>query len=154
MPASGGITLFHVRGIKIAVDFSWFLALFLFIFWLSPAFQVVLGPGISDTTAYALAVVSTFAFFASILLHELGHAFVAIRHGIRISSITLWIIGGVARMDRDSDSPGTEFKVAAAGPLVTLVIALGCTAIGAAAVGGDEFVRAMRGTSTSHVSAL
>src|SRR4051794_16064402 len=142
MPASGGITLFHVRGIKIAVDFSWFLALFLFIFWLSPAFQVVLGPGISDTTAYALAVVSTFAFFASILLHELGHAFVSIRRGIRISSITLWIFGGVARMDRDSDSPGTEFKVAAAGPLVTFAILIVCCAFGAATTSPHEFLRA------------
>src|SRR3954447_13449034 len=142
MPASGGITLFHVRGIRIAVDFSWFLALFLFIFLLSPAFQVVLGPRISDTTAYALAVVSTFAFFGSILLHELGHAFVSIRRGIRISSITLWIFGGVARMDRDSDSPGTEFKVAAAGPLVTFAILVVCCAFGAATTSPHEFLRA------------
>jgi Zn-dependent protease len=142
MPASGGITLFHVRGIRIAVDFSWFLALFLFIFWLSPAYQVVLGPGLSDTTAYALAVVSTFAFFGSILLHELGHAFVSIRRGIRISSITLWIFGGVARMDRDSDSPETEFKVAAAGPLVTFAVLLVCCAFGVATTDPHQFVRA------------
>src|SRR3954451_22525714 len=152
MPASGGITLFHVRGIKIAVDFSWFLALFLFIFWLSPAFQVVLGPGISDTTAYALAVVSTFAFFASILLHELGHAFVSIRRGIRISSITLWIFGGVARMDRDSDSPGTEFKVAAAGPLVTFGVLVACSAFGMATSTPHEFIRAMRLGPTPGIS--
>ncbi len=67
---------------------------------------------------------SALAFFASILLHELGHAFVAVRHGIPISDITLWLFGGVARMTRDTDSPGTEFKVAVAGPLVTLAIAV------------------------------
>ena len=71
-----------------------------------------------------LAVASALAFFASILLHELGHAFVAMRRGIGISDITLWMFGGVARMTRDSDSPGTEFKIAIAGPLVTLAIAI------------------------------
>jgi Zn-dependent protease len=143
MPANGGITLFHVRGIRIAVDFSWFLALFLFIFWLSPSFRVVLGPGTSDTTAYGLAVLSTFAFFGSILLHELGHAFVSIRRGIKISSITLWIFGGLARMDRDSDSPETEFKVAAAGPLVTLGVLLVCVAIALASLSPHELLRTM-----------
>src|SRR5689334_22427902 len=143
MPANGGITLFHVRGIRIAVDFSWFLALFLFIFWLSPSFRVVLGPGTSDTTAYGLAVLSTFAFFGSILLHELGHAFVSIRRGIKISSITLWIFGGLARMDRDSDSPETEFKVAIAGPLVTLAIALACVLAGVLIAGFHDFARAL-----------
>ena len=62
------------------------------------------------------ALASALAFFASILLHELGHAFVALRRGIGISDITLWMFGGVARMTRDSDSPGTEFKVAIGGP--------------------------------------
>ena len=152
MPATGGITLFHIRGIRIAVDYSWFLALFLFIFWLSASYRTVLGPGTSDTTAYGLAVVSTFAFFAASLLHELGHAFVAIRRGIRISSITLWIFGGLARMDRDSDSPGTEFKVAAAGPLVTLSIVVACVVIGVAATSQHEFVRAMKFRAASGVS--
>ena len=61
-------------------------------------------------------MLSALGFFGSILLHELGHAFVAMRNGIGITSIQLWIFGGVARMDRESDSPGTEFKVAIAGP--------------------------------------
>ena len=55
-------------------------------------------------------------FFGSILLHELGHAFVAMRHEIAVSSITLWMFGGVARLEKDSDTPGTEFKIAVAGP--------------------------------------
>jgi Zn-dependent protease len=145
MPGSGGITLFHVRGIRVGVDYSWFLFLFLIIFWMSGIYRDVLGPRESDTTIYGLAVLTAFAFFASILLHELGHAFVAIRRGISISTITLWILGGLTRMDRDSDSPGTEFKVAVAGPLVTLAIVLVCLAIGVAAVGTHEFVRAMLG---------
>ena len=59
---------------------------------------------------------SALGFFGSIVLHELGHAIAALRNGIGISSIQLWIFGGVARMDRESDSPATEFKVAIAGP--------------------------------------
>jgi Zn-dependent protease len=137
MPA-GGITLFHVRGIRIGVDYSWFLVLFLIIIWLSAFYRDVLGPG-DDTGAYALAVASALLFFGSILLHELGHALVSVRHGIGISGITLWMFGGVARMEQDSDSPGTEFKVAIAGPAVTAVIVVLCMALGLLLAGADEF---------------
>src|SRR5919204_381355 len=144
MPARGVVTLFHVRGIRIAVDYSWFFVLFLIIIWLSSFYRSVLDVSSGDAAPYLLALVSALAFFASILLHELGHAFVALRRGIGISDITLWMFGGVARMTRDSDSPGTEFKVAVAGPLVTLAIGLACVAIGSVAAGWDEFWKAMR----------
>jgi Zn-dependent protease/CBS domain-containing protein len=78
-----------------------------------------------------LATVSALLFFLSILLHEFGHAIVAIRNGIPIQGIDLWLFGGVAKLGRDSDSPGVEFRVAAAGPLVTLVIAALCMGLGA-----------------------
>jgi Zn-dependent protease len=93
---------------------------------------------------YLLAVASALLFFTSIVLHELGHAFVAIRHGIGIPSINLWMFGGVARMDRDTESAGTEFKVAAAGPLVTLVITVLCIGLGLLVAGHDDFWAAMR----------
>ena len=146
------ITLFHVRGIRIAVDWSWFLVLFLVIFWLSRFYGDVLGQSSTSSEAFGLAVLSAAGFFGSIVLHELGHAFVAMRNGIGISSIQLWIFGGMARMDRESDGPGTEFKVAVAGPLVTLAIVVALTAIGFAAVGADEFWRAVRIESNSGVS--
>src|SRR5262245_15651839 len=122
MPARGAITLFHVRGIRIAVDYSWFFVLFLIILWLSIFYRSGLGAEEGDIGPYLLALASALAFFASILLHELGHAFVAIRNGIGITDITLWMFGGVARMSRDTDSAGTEFRVAIAGPVVTLVM--------------------------------
>ena len=59
-------------------------------------------------------------FFGSILLHELGHAIAARREGIEVTGIELFLFGGVMKMSRDTDSPGAEFRVAAAGPLVTL----------------------------------
>jgi Zn-dependent protease len=76
------------------------------------------------------------------------------RRGIGISDITLWMFGGVARMTRDSDSPATEFKIAIAGPLVTLAIAIACYAIGVATTGADEFWRAMRLEDQANTSAV
>jgi Zn-dependent protease len=146
------ITLFHVRGIRIAVDWSWFLVLFLVIFWLSQFYGDVLGESSSSTTPFVLAILSAFGFFASIVLHELGHAMVALRNGIGISSIQLWIFGGMARMNRESDSPATEFKVAIAGPLVTLAIVVVLTAIGVGAVGWHGFEEAALVESSSGVS--
>ena len=154
MPARGAVTLFHVRGIRIGVDYSWFLALFIVILWLSGYYKDILGENADATGAYMLAVASAVAFFASILLHELGHAFVAIRNGIGISDITLWMLGGVARMNRDTDSPGAEFRVAIAGPLVTLGIVLGASAIGIAAVGSGSFRDAMLVEHTAHISGV
>jgi Zn-dependent protease len=146
------ITLFHVRGIRIAVDWSWFVVLFLVIFWLSQFYGDVLGESSSSSTPFLLAILSAFGFFGSIVLHELGHAFVAVRNGIGIASIQLWIFGGMARMNRESDSPGTEFKVAVAGPLVTLAIVVVLTAIGLGVAGADGFRKAVLIESNSGVS--
>ena len=152
MLGGGSITLFHVRGIRIAVDWSWFFVLFLVIFWLSRFYGDVLGQSSSATGPFALAVLSAAGFFGSIVLHELGHAFVAMRNGIGISSIQLWIFGGMARMDRESDSPSTEFKVAVAGPLVTLAIVVVLTAVGIGAAGWTGFRQAALVESSAGVS--
>jgi Zn-dependent protease len=154
MPGGGSITLFHVRGIRIAVDWSWFLVLFLVIFWLSRFYGDVLGESGSSTAPFVLAVLSAVGFFGSIVLHELGHAVAAIRSGIGISSIQLWVFGGMARMDRESETPGAEFKVAIAGPLVTLAIVVALTLIGRAAAGAHEFRRAVLIESDSGVSGV
>ena len=137
------ITLFHVRGIRIAVDWSWFLVLFLVIFWLSQFYGDVLGESSSASTPFLLALISAFGFFGSIVLHELGHALVAMRKGIGISSIQLWIFGGDgADETANRTRPATEFKVAIAGPLVTLAIVVVLTAVGLGAAGWDEFRKA------------
>jgi peptidase M50-like protein len=101
VPARGALTLFHVRGIPIGVDYSWFFVLFLVILWLSGFYKGVLGDPEDSIAPYVLALASAVAFFGSVLLHELGHALVAIRNGIGISDITLWMFGGVARLGRD-----------------------------------------------------
>jgi Zn-dependent protease len=150
----GGLTLFRVRGIRIAVDFSWLVVLFLIIFWLSGFYRDVLNADQGDTAPYLLAVASAALFFGSILLHELGHAFVAIRNGIGVPSITLWMFGGVARLERDSDTPGTEFKIGIAGPLVTAGIVVVCTIVGLLLAGGDELRHAALTQQDTHTSGI
>jgi Zn-dependent protease len=135
----GSITLFHIRGIRIAVDWSWFLILFLVIFWMTNFYSDLLGTSGSSITPFALGVASAVGFFGSILLHELGHAFLATRNGIGISSIQLWIFGGMARMDREADGPGVEARVALAGPAVTLAIFVVMTIAGILSGGFHEF---------------
>lgn len=153
MGGGGSITLFHVRGIRIGVDWSWFIVLFLVLVMASGFYGDLLGED-GSTAAYALSVATAIGFFGSILLHELGHAYVANRRGVGISSIQLWVFGGVARMDRDADSPATEFQIAAAGPAVTLLIALALGIAGAASAGWVPFREAMLGHSYSETSGV
>jgi Zn-dependent protease len=121
--------LFRVFGIRIGASPTWFLVLFLMIWWLSGYFETILT--VSDSAAFGVAVAATLLFFLSLLLHELGHALMARRLGIGTSGIDLWLFGGVAKLTRDSQTPGEEFKVAAAGPAVTAVIVAVCFGIGA-----------------------
>jgi Zn-dependent protease len=124
MGGGRSIQLARVFGVRIGVDPSWFVVLFLVILLLSSQYKDIY-PG-HDTKAYLLAAASALLFFASVVLHELGHAVVAIRNGIGIAGIDLWMFGGVARMKGDTRTPGEEFRVAIAGPVVTAVIALLC----------------------------
>ena len=114
------IQLVRLFGIRIGASPSWFIVLFVFIYFFSDYFADVLGG--SPERAYLVAVAAAFLFFVSLVLHELGHALVARREGIAISGIDLWFFGGIAKMSSDTQSPGAEFRISAAGPLVTLVI--------------------------------
>jgi Zn-dependent protease len=118
----GSFQLARVLGIRIGVNASWFIVLFLFIYLFQGSFRDTLAA--SDQVAFAVALVAAALFFGSILLHELGHALVARREGIEVTGIDLFLFGGVMKMSRDTDSPGAEFRVAAAGPLVTLGIVI------------------------------
>src|SRR5256885_10510976 len=137
---TGSIQLARVFGIRIGVDVSWFIVLFFFIFILSGSFRTTLDS--SDSVAYATAVASALLFFVSLVLHELGHALVARRLGIDVLGIDLWFFGGIAKMSRDTESPGAEFKVAVAGPIVTLFVVALCVGIGSAGAGWGNLLRA------------
>ena len=129
--------LLRISGIRIGVDASWFVVLFLAIFFLQDAFRGTIDG--SDTMAYVAAVLAAFLFFGSIVLHELGHALAARREGIEVNGIDLFFFGGLMKMARDTQSPGAEFRVAVAGPVVTLLIVLVGAALGVALAGWDGF---------------
>jgi Zn-dependent protease len=120
----GSVQLARVFGIRIGANPSWFVVLFLMIYSLSGFFDAVLD--VSNAVAYLVSVAAALLFFVSLALHELGHALVARRNGIGVLGIDLWLFGGVAKLSRDSESPGEEFRVAAAGPAVTAAIAALC----------------------------
>ncbi|MEA2243051.1 MAG: hypothetical protein QOD24_2607 [Solirubrobacteraceae bacterium] len=147
------IQLARIFGIRIGASPSWFFVLFIFIYIVSDYFRGVLNGSVTE--AYAVAVCAVMLFFVSLILHELGHALVARRLGIGISGIDLWFFGGVARMSRDTDSPGAEFKVAAAGPAVTLLIVAICLGLAALVSHGAALdIARLSDTAASPVVAL
>ena len=136
MLGGSSIRLTTILGIRVGVNVSWFLILFLAIFWLQGSFADTLD---DDQLGFIVAVLTAFSFFGSILLHELGHALVARREGIEVSGIDLFFFGGVMKMSRDTTSPGQEFRVAIAGPLVTLVLVVIGALVSMAVMGADTF---------------
>jgi Zn-dependent protease len=135
--SGGSFQLARLFGIRIGVNASWFVILFLFIYFFQASFRRTLDA--SDTVAFATALVAAVLFFGSIVLHELGHALAARRAGIEVSGIDLFLFGGVMKMNRDTDSPRDEFRVAVAGPLVTLGIVLAGAGLGLALAGPQGF---------------
>ena len=137
MTGSRSLPLLRVFGIRVGVNYSWFLVLFVVIFILWDSLRETLDA--SETTVYVVAVVAAASFFASILLHELGHALAARREGIEVDGIDLFLFGGVMKMSRETDSPGAEFRVAVAGPLVTLLLMVLASVTAILLAGADSF---------------
>src|SRR5437764_3935745 len=134
------IKLLDLFGIRIGVDGTWFVILFLMIFWLSGAFRRALHS--SDSVAYLTTVVTVLVLFGSLIIHELGHALVARRQGIEVKRIDLFLFGGLTQMSRDALTPAEDFKVAAAGPLATFAFVVLCLAVDLAIVGPHKLIHA------------
>jgi len=134
------IKLMNIAGIRIGVDATWFVMLFILIFLLSGSFRDVLHS--SDYVAYLTTVATVLLFFASLIVHELGHAFEARREGIQVNRIELFLFGGTTHMSRDAKTPGEEFRIAIAGPLGTLLFTLLCIAVDIPIVGPHRFINA------------
>jgi Zn-dependent protease len=151
--SGGSLRLARIFGIRIGVNLSWFIVLFLFIFWFQEQFTDILG---DQTLGFLTAVLTSLGFFGSILLHELGHALAARREGIAVTGIDLFLFGGVMKMSQDTRTPGQEFRVSAAGPLVTLIIAAVLSGVGVLVMGGSAFVDGalLRGSAPSDVFEL
>lgn len=114
----------RIAGIRIGINWSWLVVFALIVWSLATAIFPDQNPGLSDGTYTAMALVAAVLFFASLTAHELGHAVQARRDGMEIEGITLWLFGGVARFKGMFPSAGAEFRIAVAGPAVSLVIGL------------------------------
>jgi Zn-dependent protease/CBS domain-containing protein len=114
------VNLGRIAGIRIGVNWSWVVVFALIVWSLAAGVFPSQNPGLSDGTYIAMAVAAALVFFASLLLHELGHARQALREGMEIEGITLWLFGGVAQFKGAFPSAGAEFRIAIAGPLVSL----------------------------------
>jgi len=112
----------RILGIPIKVHVSWFLV-FGFVTWsLSTGYLPETVPGLSIPRYWFMGGVAALLLFGSVLLHELGHSYVALRYRIPIEQITLFIFGGVAQMNREPPGPRAEFLIAIAGPIVSFVL--------------------------------
>jgi Zn-dependent protease len=138
MGPRGNLQLARIFGIRIGVSVSWFVVLFFLIYWLSQVYFHELVAG-SQTTDYIVAVAGALGYFASLVLHELGHALAARRAGIPILGINLWFFGGLSQMGREPNTAAEELKVAAAGPAVTLLLLALCVGAGTALENGGHF---------------
>jgi Zn-dependent protease len=137
MGRPGSLQLARVFGIRIGADYGWLLILFLAIFFAYGQLDdltTAKGSGL-----YLAAVGEAFLFFGSIIVHELGHALAARREKIEVAGIDLFLFGGLMHMKTEPQTPGAEFRVAAAGPAATFLCIV-LAALGGIAMGGvDEF---------------
>lgn len=120
------ITLFKLLGVEIRIDLSWVFLALLIAWTLAREYFPYRYRGLSAGTYWTMGAWGALGLFISILLHELGHAVIARRYGISIRGITLFIFGGVAEMEGEPPTAHSEFWMAIAGPIVSVLIALVC----------------------------
>jgi len=119
------VNTFSIRGIRIRIDQSWFIAFFLFAWTLSVGYFPLQVPDYSTFTYWIAGTLSSLGLFTCVLLHELSHCFVARRLGVEVKQITLFIFGGVSEMAQThSNSPKAEFQTTIAGPVASIGLAL------------------------------
>ncbi len=123
MSLTRSIPLGRILGIPLGLDYSWFLIFALVTWSLAGSYFPEQYPGWGTELYWVIGLATSLLFFASVLLHELGHSVIALRNGIPVRSITLFIFGGVAQIGREPGSPGVEFRVAIAGPIVSFALA-------------------------------
>jgi Zn-dependent protease len=117
-------TIGRIAGISVGVNWSWLIVFALIAWTLATSIFPSTNPGLGDGSYVAMALIAALLFFTSLLLHEYGHALQARRDGMEIEGITLWLFGGVAKFRGMFPSAGAEFRIAVAGPLVSLALGL------------------------------
>jgi len=120
------ITLFKLLGFDIQIDLSWVFIALLIAWTLARDYFPYKYHNLSETSYWIMGIGGALGLFTSIVLHELGHSAVARTLGIPIKGITLFIFGGVAEMEGEPSTAQSEFKMAVAGPIVSVLIAIVC----------------------------
>lgn len=113
----------RIWGIPIGLHFSWLIIFGLLMFSLATGMLPSALPGLSTLAITFVALFSSLLFFSSVLAHELGHAFIALKERIPVRGISLFIFGGVAQIEKEPETAGAEFRISAAGPLVSFTLA-------------------------------
>jgi Zn-dependent protease/predicted transcriptional regulator len=142
-PPGSGIRLGRVFGIPIYLHASWFIIFFLITLSLRTQFTAE-HPAWTPAQRWTLGIITSVLFFASVVFHELSHSVVARHYRIPVASITLFVFGGLARIERDPDSARQEFNIAIAGPLSSMLLA-GAFYLVARPARGNEMVSAVAG---------
>ncbi len=117
------VKLGRIAGISIGLHYSWFIIALLIALSLAQHFRDV-TPQWSSTVVWAAAVVTSVLFFAALLLHELAHSLLAKARGLRVRAITLFALGGVSQIESEASDAKSEFWIAIAGPITSVVIGL------------------------------
>ncbi|MEB3332369.1 MAG: site-2 protease family protein [Synechococcaceae cyanobacterium] len=119
-----GWQLLKIRGIPLRIHPSWFVILGVATVAFSQHYRLAISPPLSPPQLYGIALLTALLLFVSVLLHELGHSLVALSQGVQVRSITLFLLGGVASVERECTTAIGALLVAAAGPAVSLVLAV------------------------------
>jgi len=117
------IRLFTIAGIPIGLDPSWFLVFALVTWVLAISYFPNEFKQWTTFQYWSVAVLTSLLFFASVLLHELGHSIVALRYKLQVKHITMYIFGGISQITSEPDNPLAEFVIAFIGPFTSLVLA-------------------------------
>ncbi|HSJ06298.1 MAG TPA: site-2 protease family protein [Longimicrobiales bacterium] len=119
-----GIRLGRVLGFEVRIDHSWFILFALILWSFSYMAFPAHAPGLSPAVYFTMGLAGTLLFFVSLLAHELSHSVVARAKGIPVDGITLFLFGGMAHTRMEAETPGDEFQIAAAGPIMSIAIAV------------------------------
>jgi Zn-dependent protease len=119
------IRLGRFRGIELGAHWSVLVIGALLVWALAVETFPSVAPGESAVAYWLTAVATVVAFWAALLAHEVAHSVVAIRTGIAVDGITLWLLGGISRLHGDAATPDDELRIALAGPATSFAIALG-----------------------------
>jgi Zn-dependent protease/predicted transcriptional regulator len=120
----GGFTLMRIGGIEIVIDYSWFIIFFLVIYTMAESYFPQAQQHYSVPQYWIMGAIAAVLFFISILIHELAHSFVAMKHGIKVNSIRLLIFGGLAQVTSEPKTGRQEFLIALSGPATSMALGM------------------------------